>query len=146
MRPFGDKTQMKNLDLSKEVESLAKKADSTQDATDALKFSQSACNLANAETCITTARRLETETSKELKVDRDEWREQHENLLTVKDQDNAALNSKIEKLESVLGDILNAAEAMYNEITDRSQREPVEYIYNSAAKILGITGRLPNED
>lgn len=38
----------KNLDVSKEVESLIKKAEQARTADDALKFSQAACNSANA--------------------------------------------------------------------------------------------------
>lgn len=37
-----------NIDVSKEVESLVKKADRAEKSDDALKFSQAACNAANA--------------------------------------------------------------------------------------------------
>lgn len=40
------------LDLSKEVEALAKKAVGEPDAGEAMKFAQAACNVANAMACI----------------------------------------------------------------------------------------------
>jgi hypothetical protein len=40
------------VNLSKEVESLAKKAESAHDSIDALRFSQAACNVANAMACV----------------------------------------------------------------------------------------------
>lgn len=43
---------MDNIDVSKEVESLVKKAEQATDSNDALKFSQAACNAANAMACI----------------------------------------------------------------------------------------------
>lgn len=42
------------MDVTKEIESLVKKADNTTDATDALKFSQAAANAANAMAVIRT--------------------------------------------------------------------------------------------
>lgn len=38
----------------------------------------------------------------EITQDRDEWRQQHENLLTVKQQDNAALSKRIQELEQAV--------------------------------------------
>ena len=43
---------MENIDVSKEVESLVKKAELAEKADDALKFSQAACNAANAMACL----------------------------------------------------------------------------------------------
>uniref|UniRef100_A0A6M3LHA2 Uncharacterized protein n=1 Tax=viral metagenome TaxID=1070528 RepID=A0A6M3LHA2_9ZZZZ len=40
------------IDVSKEVESLVKKAESANKSDDALKFSQAACNSANAMSCL----------------------------------------------------------------------------------------------
>ena len=54
---------MENIDVSKQVESLVKKAEQAEKADDALKFSQAACNSANAMACIDTIRRLNKETA-----------------------------------------------------------------------------------
>lgn len=43
---------MENIDVTKEVESLVKKAAEAEKADDALKFSQAACNAANAMACL----------------------------------------------------------------------------------------------
>jgi hypothetical protein len=43
---------MENIDVSKEVESLVKKAAEAEDSNDALQFSQAACNAANAMACL----------------------------------------------------------------------------------------------
>lgn len=51
----------KTIDVSKEVESLIKKADEATKADDALKFSQAACNAANAMACLDTIVRLNKE-------------------------------------------------------------------------------------
>ena len=48
---------MNEIDVSKEVESLVKKAERAGDATDALKFSQAACNAANAMACLAMLRK-----------------------------------------------------------------------------------------
>lgn len=48
---------MEKIDVTKEVESLVKKAEKAQRADDALKFSQAACNAANAMACINTIKR-----------------------------------------------------------------------------------------
>lgn len=47
---------MKTVDVSKEVESLVKKAESAETADDALKFSQAATNAANAMACLQNIR------------------------------------------------------------------------------------------
>ena len=39
---------MENINVTKEIESLVKKAEQSEKADDALKFSQAACNAANA--------------------------------------------------------------------------------------------------
>ncbi len=49
---------MENIDVTKEVESLVKKAEQAEKADDALKFSQAACNAANAMACIAQLRTL----------------------------------------------------------------------------------------
>lgn len=41
------------MDVTKEIESLVKKAEQAEKADDALKFSQAACNAANAMRCVT---------------------------------------------------------------------------------------------
>jgi hypothetical protein len=41
-----------DIDVSKEVESLVKKAEQAEKSDDALKFSQAACNAANAMACL----------------------------------------------------------------------------------------------
>lgn len=43
---------MNEIDLTKEVESLVKKAEKAEKADDALKFSQAASNSANAMACV----------------------------------------------------------------------------------------------
>lgn len=43
---------METIDVTKEVESLVKKAAEAEKADDALKFSQAACNAANAMACL----------------------------------------------------------------------------------------------
>lgn len=40
------------IDISKEVESLVKKAEKAEKSEDALRFSQAACNAANAMACL----------------------------------------------------------------------------------------------
>ena len=47
------------IDVTKEVESLVKKAEQAEKADDALKFSQAACNAANAMACLRTIKRLD---------------------------------------------------------------------------------------
>lgn len=47
----------KKVDVSAEVESLVKKAAQTSDANDALKFSQAACNSANAMCALAAAKK-----------------------------------------------------------------------------------------
>jgi hypothetical protein len=42
------------IDVTKEVESLVKKAEKAEKSDDALKFSQAACNSANAMACLQT--------------------------------------------------------------------------------------------
>ncbi len=46
------------IDVSKEVESLVKKAEAAEDSNDALKFSQAACNAANAMACLRSIRKM----------------------------------------------------------------------------------------
>lgn len=43
---------MEKIDVGKEVESLVKKAEQAEKSDDALKFSQAACNAANAMACL----------------------------------------------------------------------------------------------
>lgn len=50
---------MNKVDVSKEIESLVKKAESAGKSDDALKFSQAACNAANAMSCLQAMRREE---------------------------------------------------------------------------------------
>ena len=45
---------MEKIDVSEEVESLVKKAAAAEKSDDALKFSQAACNAANAMACLRT--------------------------------------------------------------------------------------------
>lgn len=45
---------MEKIDVSKEVESLVKKAAEAEKSEDAMRFSQAACNAANAMACINT--------------------------------------------------------------------------------------------
>lgn len=40
------------MDVTKEIESLVKKAEQARSADDALKYSQAACNAANAMRCV----------------------------------------------------------------------------------------------
>ncbi len=47
------------IDVSKEVESLAKKAAAAEKSEDAMRFSQAACNTANAMTCCNEEARRE---------------------------------------------------------------------------------------
>lgn len=49
----------KAIDVSKEIESLIKKAAETQDAIEALQFSQAASNAANAMACLFNIQRAE---------------------------------------------------------------------------------------
>ena len=51
------------IDVSKEVESLVKKAEQSEKADDALKFSQAACNAANAIACLDTIQRMNKPTN-----------------------------------------------------------------------------------
>lgn len=43
---------MNEVDVSKEVESLVKKAEQSEKSDDAMRFSQAACNAANAMACL----------------------------------------------------------------------------------------------
>jgi hypothetical protein len=45
---------MENIDVSKAVKSLVEKANEAKDANDALKYSQAACNAANAMACLSS--------------------------------------------------------------------------------------------
>lgn len=47
---------MEKIDVAKEVVSLVKKAEQAKTSDDALKFSQAACNAANAMACISNIR------------------------------------------------------------------------------------------
>jgi hypothetical protein len=51
---FGGRTRMDDntIDVSKEVESLVKKAEQAEKSEDAMRFSQAACNAANAMACV----------------------------------------------------------------------------------------------
>lgn len=49
---------MEPIDVTKEIESLVKKAEQAGDSNDALKFSQAACNAANAMACVATILRM----------------------------------------------------------------------------------------
>lgn len=42
----------KKIDVSEEIKSLVKKAEKAEKADDAMKFSQAACNAANAMACV----------------------------------------------------------------------------------------------
>lgn len=55
---------MNLLDLSKEVESLVKKAEKAEKSDDALKFSQAACNSANCMGAIQNVRIMESNLGK----------------------------------------------------------------------------------
>lgn len=46
---------MNTIDVNTEIESLIKKAEKAEKSDDALKFSQAACNAANAMICIINA-------------------------------------------------------------------------------------------
>lgn len=81
------------------------------------------------------------ETYEDLQADRDEWRRQHENLLSVKEQDTEVLLAKAEKYKLALGDILDYADALYQ--SDRGN-ETVHRIFNLTAQALGYTRRLPD--
>lgn len=48
---------MEQVDVSKEVESLVKRAEKAQTSDDALKYSQAACNAANAMACLRNIQR-----------------------------------------------------------------------------------------
>lgn len=48
---------METIDVTKEVKSLVEKAETAEKADDALKFSQAACNAANAMACIGSIKR-----------------------------------------------------------------------------------------
>ncbi len=51
----------KNINVSKEVESLVKKAEAAEKSDDALKFSQAACNAANAMMCLSNIKKEKDE-------------------------------------------------------------------------------------
>jgi hypothetical protein len=48
---------MEKIDVSTEVKSLVKKAEKAEKSDDALKFSQAACNAANAMACVNSIQR-----------------------------------------------------------------------------------------
>lgn len=50
---------MNEIDVSKEVESLVKKAEQAEKSEDAMRFSQAACNAANAMACVANTIRQE---------------------------------------------------------------------------------------
>lgn len=51
-------SEEQEINVSKEVESLVKKAAGAEKSDDALKFSQAACNAANAMACLATLKTL----------------------------------------------------------------------------------------
>jgi hypothetical protein len=84
---------------------------------DEVKHAEDKCKLANR------VFMLERELT-DVKADRDQWKQEHENLLSVREQDIRALSDKIERLQSLLKRARNHIQDWWNNFGDGGSELP----------------------